>query len=524
MKREKELAEKRKNDPPLELSHDHPVRKLISRFRKISDRNTNHNLDPERGEQRPNNLPALTERVNIDSDNDTVKVTENNSPASLPNATRNNTGAKSRWGSMLGGRADAAPANNVNALQPSQANKPAPQKNQRAAAAAPPKPKASKWGKLLSGKQEPIEERVEEEEAAKNDKSNLHKTESNDSGMARSDARLDQAGDDAPLTQRDIVCSVPAGGASGGGALTPAEQQLIASLYDIKLEIKEDIESLNQKMTRIDDQIGDILKLFTPHSSPYCSHTPSSLSSRVHSSQDNSSSCSSSTDSHSVATDSHSAATTSPRHSLPPSPHHRHHPSHHTHHTHHPHHPHPTHSTHSTHHAEDIPMATLDNTNEIQGARPRGSRVVQPPVRYTKKLTEETSLDSTPSMEAASPPPPDSRKGSPSPPGPQSPIDPAGSGIPSSAGSGSSTHDSDTPRKAYKRRKTGSRKRVAPSMEEHSPPGTVSPTTPPTATSPTSPMTTPPTATSPSDSSPAATSPTQDDENTHIKDRDLDIL
>ena len=37
VKKEKELAEKRKNDPPLELANDHPVRKLISRFRKISD-------------------------------------------------------------------------------------------------------------------------------------------------------------------------------------------------------------------------------------------------------------------------------------------------------------------------------------------------------------------------------------------------------------------------------------------------------------------------------------------------------
>ncbi|CAL1530410.1 unnamed protein product, partial [Lymnaea stagnalis] len=34
VKKERELAEKRKNDPPLDLANDHPVRKLISRFRK----------------------------------------------------------------------------------------------------------------------------------------------------------------------------------------------------------------------------------------------------------------------------------------------------------------------------------------------------------------------------------------------------------------------------------------------------------------------------------------------------------
>jgi len=37
--RERELYEKRKNDPPLEIPSDHPLRKLISRFRKRSDPN-----------------------------------------------------------------------------------------------------------------------------------------------------------------------------------------------------------------------------------------------------------------------------------------------------------------------------------------------------------------------------------------------------------------------------------------------------------------------------------------------------
>ena len=50
VKREKELAEKRKNDPPMELSSDHPVRKLISRFRKISHDNKNNiSVDAEKG-------------------------------------------------------------------------------------------------------------------------------------------------------------------------------------------------------------------------------------------------------------------------------------------------------------------------------------------------------------------------------------------------------------------------------------------------------------------------------------------
>ena len=59
VKREKELAEKRKNDPPLDLSQDHPVRKLISRFRKFSENKHGANSadtgEVEKGEQQANN-------------------------------------------------------------------------------------------------------------------------------------------------------------------------------------------------------------------------------------------------------------------------------------------------------------------------------------------------------------------------------------------------------------------------------------------------------------------------------------
>ena len=38
VKREKELAERRKNDPPPDISQDHLVRKIFSRFKKSGDR------------------------------------------------------------------------------------------------------------------------------------------------------------------------------------------------------------------------------------------------------------------------------------------------------------------------------------------------------------------------------------------------------------------------------------------------------------------------------------------------------
>lgn len=54
MKKEHELSERQKNEAPLDLPSDHPLRKLISRFRRRSERNllspfANHGGDPEVG-------------------------------------------------------------------------------------------------------------------------------------------------------------------------------------------------------------------------------------------------------------------------------------------------------------------------------------------------------------------------------------------------------------------------------------------------------------------------------------------
>ena len=57
LKREKELAEKRKNDPALNQSQDHLVRKLFSKFRKTNTSSDMSALvplrDPERGDSSP---------------------------------------------------------------------------------------------------------------------------------------------------------------------------------------------------------------------------------------------------------------------------------------------------------------------------------------------------------------------------------------------------------------------------------------------------------------------------------------
>lgn len=279
MKKEKELAEKRKNDPPLELASDHPVRKLISRFRKVSEtKHAQPNHDLERGHVNPSLLGSKAETR-------LINVSESSSQFS---AVPRLGGGASKWGKFLGGGGstpkipeipqngnnnipDAIPKNIKEVMKP----------------AEPPKPvlkPASRWGKFMAKPSEPVQ--GNSHTSAVNPKTNLRKTDSTDSGILRSDVKLDQIGDGSDSsTTRDTV-------ASTGSTLSAVEQQMLTSLYDIRLEMKEEMEHLSHKINRIDDQISEILRLFSPSSSPCSSRVstyPNSRYSTFNSSTENNS-------------------------------------------------------------------------------------------------------------------------------------------------------------------------------------------------------------------------------------------
>ncbi|CAH1791097.1 unnamed protein product, partial [Owenia fusiformis] len=314
VKREKELMETRKNDPPLELHNDHPVRKLISRFRKISDNKTTLGVpgDAERGDSRASSANSEDRSTPLLSN-----IAENASK-SMP-IKRN--GGLSKWGKLMGGGGGGAKTTTEDEVTKDNAVNAKKEEVKEAAAKPAPRPAMSKWGKMFGNKTDTQTTTIDESEEEPKPKpsilkptkpnhdikSNLKKTDSTDSGILRSDQKLDQLSgldtDDhstnADNHSRDMF--------SANSTLSASEQQLITSLYDIKLEIKDEIESLNNKMSKIDGHIGDILKMFSQNSSPYSSSVQSSISSRVNSSNN-------STGSNSI--------TASPRHGLNASPYH----------------------------------------------------------------------------------------------------------------------------------------------------------------------------------------------------------
>lgn len=313
VKKEKELAERRKNDPPLDLANDHPVRKLISRFRKISD--TKHEVkhqssnDLERG-----GATSSTQDGDVSPQEHSkgaarlIRVSENSN--SVLNKPRLGI-ETSRWGRICGGSSSADASSEMKAGV-SDKDIPLNDLSSKIEARSGEAPKITvkpmaKWGRLLGKAQEPIHESPEDEM-----KTNLKKTDSTDSGILRSTNKLDQVGEEVSLersnptthasfninsisniARSNVSCSssstnktsvATATPASLPGCLTAVEQHLLATLYDIRIEIKEEIESLKQKMDRIDEHIAEVLRVFSPASTP-CSSESTYPNSKCNSSQ-----------------------------------------------------------------------------------------------------------------------------------------------------------------------------------------------------------------------------------------------
>ncbi|GFR60270.1 potassium voltage-gated channel protein eag [Elysia marginata] len=378
VKKERELAEKRKNDPPLDLANDHPVRKLISRFRKISD--SKHDIkatsvqDLECGQSSADGgehheLEDITERLPAASGGARI-ITVSESPATASGKPAPRLGGASPWSRFLGGSSSGGGSADtssgaktdkggglavvsipMNDLSPKVESKSGEMPKVSA------KPMA-KWGRFLAKTQEPpIEEGPEDELRA-----NLKKSDSTDSGALKGNSKLDQVREDilgggdalrmlqnhqqssnqsqynfhqhannhsssnvfqnhyhqqplninninnltgTSMTRETLSNSsnstnqsgsgggglslvgtmVPVGGEpkphlTGGistvsGGLSAAEQHMLTSLYDIRLEIKEEIDSLRQKMNRIDEHISEVLRFFSPVSTPSCSSSVS---------------------------------------------------------------------------------------------------------------------------------------------------------------------------------------------------------------------------------------------------------
>ncbi|NXS74477.1 KCNH1 protein, partial [Pandion haliaetus] len=244
VKREEEERMKRKNEAPLILPPDHPVRRLFQRFRQQKEAR----LAAERGRD-PDDLDVekgniLGERSSTRSVVKASVVTVRESPATpVPYQSASTSGASD------------------------QAKLQAPTSDYAGCKASGDYPRRKGWAKFRDAcgkgedwnkvsKAESMETLPERTKAS--GEATLKKTDSCDSGITKSDLRLDNVGETrSPQDRSPVLTEVK-------HSFYPIpEQTLQATMQEVKHELKEDIKALNTKMTNIEKQLAEILRILT---------------------------------------------------------------------------------------------------------------------------------------------------------------------------------------------------------------------------------------------------------------------
>ncbi|XP_055439037.1 potassium voltage-gated channel subfamily H member 1 isoform X11 [Bubalus kerabau] len=245
VKREEEERMKRKNEAPLILPPDHPVRRLFQRFRQQKEARLAaerggrdlDDLDVEKGsvltEHSHHGLAKASVVTVRESPATPVAFPAAATPAGLDHARLQAPGAEG-LGPKAGG-ADCA-------------------KRKGWARFKDACGKAEDWSKV--SKAESMETLPERTKAA--GEATLKKTDSCDSGITKSDLRLDNVGEArSPQDRSPILAEVK-------HSFYPIpEQTLQAAVLEVKHELKEDIKALSTKMTSIEKQLSEILRILT---------------------------------------------------------------------------------------------------------------------------------------------------------------------------------------------------------------------------------------------------------------------
>ncbi|EHH50569.1 hypothetical protein EGM_01422 [Macaca fascicularis] len=247
VKREEEERMKRKNEAPLILPPDHPVRRLFQRFRQQKEAR----LAAERGGRDLDDLDVekgnvLTEHAS--ANHSLMKasvVTVRESPATpvsfqaastsgVPDHAKLHAPGSECLGPKAGG-GDCA-------------------KRKGWARFKDACGKGEEWNNV--SKAESMETLPERTKAS--GEATLKKTDSCDSGITKSDLRLDNVGEArSPQDRSPILAEVK-------HSFYPIpEQTLQATVLEVRHELKEDIKALNAKMTNIEKQLSEILRILT---------------------------------------------------------------------------------------------------------------------------------------------------------------------------------------------------------------------------------------------------------------------
>lgn len=245
VKREEEERLRRKNEAPLNLPPDHPVRRLFQRFRqqkeaRLAAGQSNPN-DPDLEKGHIHN-EVICQDV-IVATTSIVTVTESPATPIPSHPSKNHT---------------------LGLFDQAKLSAPAP------SAPRSSEPRARGWARFRESvakpeswgnvpKAESMETLPERSSSSKSEPSGLKKTDSCDSGITKSDLRLDEGGartpgDHSPVQpdgKAPLIPQIP----------TIPEHTLHASLLELRSELKEELTALGNRMVALETQVAEVLRL-----------------------------------------------------------------------------------------------------------------------------------------------------------------------------------------------------------------------------------------------------------------------
>eukprot|EP00063_Salmo_salar_P051490 XP_014026325.1 PREDICTED: potassium voltage-gated channel subfamily H member 1-like isoform X1 [Salmo salar] len=249
VKREEEEMLKRNNEAPLNLPPDHPVRRLFQRFRQQREAR----LAVERTCQgEPPDVEKGTVHLEQTKDHEVlastsiIMVTE--SPAT-PTASSTSLSLSSRPSSRVMLHAPAIQNGNLIGCKSAE---PAPKTKKGWGCFKESVVKAGSWSSVSKAESmETLPDRTKS-----HNEMSLKKTDSCDSGITKSDLRLDNVSDSHTPQDRSsmqsegklVVCPIPV-------------QTMHASFLELKQELRGDIGSLNGRMAVVEAQLAEMLQL-----------------------------------------------------------------------------------------------------------------------------------------------------------------------------------------------------------------------------------------------------------------------
>ncbi|XP_077443161.1 voltage-gated delayed rectifier potassium channel KCNH5-like isoform X3 [Stigmatopora argus] len=246
----KRERERQRTEVALSIPDDHPVRKLFQRFRQQRDghaaeESSSPYLDGNcvREESAPVKAETSERNCTADSAGSQPEAGVEKPPSQGPDkdgaggVTARRGGARG-WAKFKNAASAAPPAEPENPAETAETGTKGSGSSEQIASDKTPDPK------------DPGE--VGETTA-------LRKTDSCDSGITKSDLRIDRVGDSRSSFERSPMERSPLERTPGG----PERELLQASLYDAKAELTADIRALGGRMALLEAQVGEILRLLT---------------------------------------------------------------------------------------------------------------------------------------------------------------------------------------------------------------------------------------------------------------------